>query len=74
MTYIAADNPDAAVALDETFESKAEHALAHPLQHKQGRYPGTREIVVHSNYVMVYRITQDTVEFIRILHARQQWP
>lgn len=74
MDHIAVDNPDAAIALDETFESKAERALTHPLQHKQGRYPGTREIVVHPNYVMVFRITRDTVEFIRILHARQQWP
>ena len=42
--------------------------------YKPGRYPGTREIIIHPNYVMVYRITREAVEIIRILHARQQWP
>ncbi|EPJ8754555.1 type II toxin-antitoxin system RelE/ParE family toxin [Pseudomonas putida] len=39
-----------------------------------GRYPGTREIVVRPNYVMIYRVVDNRVEIIRILHARQQWP
>lgn len=35
---------------------------------------GTREILVRPNYVMIYRITGDVVEVLRVLHATQQWP
>ncbi|WP_327439152.1 type II toxin-antitoxin system RelE/ParE family toxin [Pseudomonas donghuensis] len=74
MEHIAADNPDAAVALDEAFETKAQRARHLPTIYKAGRYPGTHEIVVRPNYVMVYRVVEDCVEVIRVLHARQQWP
>jgi len=35
---------------------------------------GTREIVVRPNYVMVYRITGDLVEVLRVLHTAQHSP
>ncbi|MEG0859320.1 MAG: type II toxin-antitoxin system RelE/ParE family toxin [Pseudomonas sp.] len=72
MEHIAMANPDAAIALDEAFENKAQQARQTPLLYKAGRYPGTHEIVVRPNYVMIYRVTTDCVEFIRVLHSRQQ--
>jgi toxin ParE1/3/4 len=74
MTFIAQDSPAAAVALDLEFESKAEQARLRPTLYKPGRVNGTREIVVRPNYVMVYRVTSDSVEVLRVLHAAQQWP
>jgi len=74
MVYIAQDNPVAAVDLDLEFEAKAENARMRPKLYKAGRVKGTREIVVRPNYVMVYRITGDVVEVLRVLHAAQQWP
>ena len=74
MQHIETDNPQAAVDLDNAFEAKADKAKENPLMYRQGRVPGTREIVVHTNYVMVYRIVDDAVEVLRVLHAAQQWP
>ncbi|MDP1901148.1 MAG: type II toxin-antitoxin system RelE/ParE family toxin [Rubrivivax sp.] len=74
MVYIAQDNPVAAIDLDLEFEAKAENARLRPKLYKPGRVKGTREIVVRPNYVMVYRITGDVVEVLRVLHAAQQWP
>ncbi|MBH3409900.1 MULTISPECIES: type II toxin-antitoxin system RelE/ParE family toxin [Pseudomonas] len=74
MEHISEDNPAAAIVLDETFRDKARRASLAPTLYKAGRCPGTREIVVRSNYVMIYRIMDDRIEIIRILHARQQWP
>lgn len=76
MDYIAADNPVAAVELDDAFEEKAELARQRPTLYRPGRIPGTREIVVRPTYVMVYRIEDDgdTVVVLRVLHAAQQWP
>jgi len=72
--YIAQDNVQAAIELDEEFEAKAETARQRPTLYKAGRVKGTRELVVRPNYVMVYRVQQDAVEFLRVLHAAQQWP
>ncbi|TAH48794.1 MAG: type II toxin-antitoxin system RelE/ParE family toxin [Betaproteobacteria bacterium] len=76
MDYIAEDNPAAAVELDDEFEKKAELARQRPTLYRPGRMPGTREIVVRPNYVVVYRIEDegDTVAVLRVLHAAQRWP
>ena len=74
MVYIAQDNPRAAIDLDLEFEAKAENARLRPTLYKAGRVQGTREIVVRPNYVMIYKVTGDAVEVLRVLHAAQQWP
>jgi plasmid stabilization system protein ParE len=35
---------------------------------------GTREAVVHPNYIIVYRVTTDAVEIVSVVHARQEYP
>lgn len=76
MEVIAADNPLAAIALDDQFEAKAEQARLRPTLYKLGRMKGTREIVVRPNYVMVYAVSDEAQELVmlRVLHAAQQWP
>ena len=74
MVYIAQDNPVAAIDPDLEFEAKAENARMRPKLHKAGRVKGTREIVVRPSYVMVYRVTGDVAEMLRVLHAAQQRP
>jgi len=48
--YIVADNPGAAVHMDELFSGAAERLAAHPKMGKAGRVPGTRELIPHENY------------------------
>ncbi len=74
LNRISENNPDAAIALDDTFELKAEHARQRPSLYRKGRIPGTREIVATPNYVMVYLIKDEMVEILRVMHARQKWP
>ncbi|XXQ68619.1 type II toxin-antitoxin system RelE/ParE family toxin [Neisseriaceae bacterium B1] len=35
---------------------------------------GTRELVVHPNYLIIYRVLPETVEIVGVLHARRQYP
>ena len=72
--YIEADNPVAALDLDELIRDKTNALVEHPKRYKPGRAPGTREMVVHPNYVVIYRETKTEVAILRVLHARQQWP
>lgn len=44
-----------------------------PYGFKHGRLSGTREMVVHPNYLVVYRVTE-RVEIVMVLHTRQEYP
>lgn len=75
--YIEADNPAAALALDELFSAKAARLVDYPALGRLGRLGrvvGTRELVVYGNYVVVYDHTGDLVRVLRVLHAARQWP
>lgn len=72
--YIEADNPAAALALDELFEEKAGRLTDHPRMGRTGKAAGTRELVVHQNYILVYDLLGDMVRALRVLHAARQWP
>ena len=76
MEFVAAENPAAAVALDDQFEAKAEQARQRPSIYKPGRVKGTREIVVRLNYVMIYAVEKEPgkVVVLRVLHTARQWP
>ena len=72
--YIETDNPAAALALDELFAEKAGHLIDHPGLGRPGRITGTRELVVHRNYIFVYDLIGGMVRILRVLHAARQWP
>lgn len=74
MDHIAQDNPVAALELDELFEQKADQLIAHPELYRAGRKRGTREMVVHPHYIVIYRVQGETVEILRVKHTAQQWP
>lgn len=71
--YIEVDNPSAALALDELFAEKAGRLLDHPELGRPGRVAGTREVVAHHNYILVYDVDGDWVRLLRVLHAARQW-
>lgn len=72
--YIAADNPEAALALDALISEKAGALIDHPGIERDGRVEGTRELVLHRNYLIVYDIVDETVRVLRVLHAARRWP
>lgn len=72
--YIALENPLAALALDELLQEKVTHLADHPGMGRPGRISGTRELVVHQNYILVYQFAGDAVLILRVLHAAQLWP
>lgn len=72
--YIAQDNPAAALALDELFSEKASRLVDHPGLGRPGRVTGTRELVAHQNYILIYDMADDLVRVLRVLHAARKWP
>ena len=59
--YIAADNPRAAARMDEIFSDAAARLIQHPMLGKPGKIPGTRELIPHESYRLVYQIDGETV-------------
>lgn len=72
--YISDDSPEAAQRLLEDIKAKATALLQHPKLYRTGRVAGTREMVVRSDYVVVYREQPHAVTVLRVLHAARQWP
>ena len=72
--YIAADNPIAASRMDELFSEAAARLADHPNLGRAGRIAGTRELVVHENYRLVYEIAHETVWVLVLIHTARQWP
>ena len=74
-TYIEADNPAAAVLIDERIAAAARRLLDFPASGRVGRIAGTRELVINGTpYVAAYAITDATVRILRVLHGAQEWP
>ena len=72
--YIAADSPRAAVKMDELFSKAAARLADHPKLGRTGRIPGTREVIPHKSYRVVYEIEQKTVWVLALVHTARQWP
>jgi addiction module RelE/StbE family toxin len=72
--HIEAGNPHAALDLDERFAQRAAQLVAHPMIGRPGRVRGTRELVVQSNYVIIYDVEGETIRILRVLHVARQWP
>lgn len=72
--YIGDRNLTAAERLYNAIEDATQALPQHPYLHRPGRVPGTREIVVHPNYLVIYRVASERIEIINVLHARQEYP
>ncbi len=72
--YIAQRNPTAATRLRQTIIDAAEKLCLFPYLFRAGRLAGTREYVVHPNYIVVYRVTAKSIEIISVLYAKQEYP
>jgi toxin ParE1/3/4 len=75
LDYIKARNELAAQRLFDRIESALEHTSEHPYLYKQSdRVLGLREIVVHPNYLVLYRVTPTAILVVNIVHAKTNFP
>lgn len=72
--YISERNPDAARTLIEQIEASVGPLARHPHLYRAGRVSGTREMVVHPNYLIIYRVGAAIIEIVSVLHSRRQYP
>jgi addiction module RelE/StbE family toxin len=76
INYIATDNPLAAFKMDELFSEAAQRLGEHPWLGQTGKIPGTRELIPHPSYRLVYEVDEatDVVWVMALVHTARQWP
>lgn len=67
--FIALDNPARAASFVHGLKEKTERLQSFPGMGRAGRVPGTRELVLHKNYIAIYRVKGGDVEILRIHHV-----
>lgn len=67
--FIVKDNPTRATSFVLELQAAVSKLQAHPGMGRAGRVPGTRELVLHKNYIAIYRVRGDDVEILRLHHA-----
>jgi len=72
--YIAQDNPLRAKTFIGEIKEKTQLLVQFPNMGRPGRLPETRELVVHKNYVIPYRIKDESVQILRVHHVAKMWP
>lgn len=72
--YIAADNPGAAVRMDQLFSDAAARLATYLKLGKAGKISGTRELIPHESYRLVYEIEDDRVWVLALVHTARMWP
>jgi toxin ParE1/3/4 len=73
--YIAKEDPDAALKLVIKIQVAVEQLTEFPQMGRAGRVKGTREVVIiHTPYILIYRIKGNTAEILRVLHSSRQYP
>ena len=71
---IAKDNPPAAARMDALFTDSAARLAEHPHLGRVGVIAGTRELIAHANYRLIYEVEQETVWILVLIHTARQWP
>lgn len=72
--YIEQDNPERAKSFALEIQEKTNSLAEFPGMGRPGRVVGTRELVMHHNYIIPYRIRGDVVEILRVQHVARRWP
>ena len=67
--FIAKDNPTRATSFVLELQTAVTKLRVHPGMGRAGRVPGTRELVLHKNYIAIYRVRGGDVEILKVHHA-----
>lgn len=60
--------------MDELFSDAADRLATSPRIGAIGRVAGTRELIPHESYRLVYEISDDEVWILAVVHTARRWP
>lgn len=73
--YLRAHTPSRARDLIRAVYDAPSELLPFPNRGRQGKKEGTRELVLSPlPYIVIYKVVEETIFVVRILHGAQKWP
>ncbi|MEQ8284098.1 type II toxin-antitoxin system RelE/ParE family toxin [Thalassospira sp.] len=73
--YIDERNPSAAQSTLQLITGSVSQLAIHPFIGRMGRVERTREMIVNGTpYLVAYRVDENMVTIIAVLHAARRWP
>ncbi|QIH05477.1 MULTISPECIES: type II toxin-antitoxin system RelE/ParE family toxin [unclassified Pseudomonas] len=72
--YLHAHNPRAAIEMDSRFSQCMGQLAKNPYSGSIGLVAGTRELILHPSYRLVYQIDQQRIWILALLHTARLWP
>ena len=60
--------------MDALFSAAAARLAEQPLLGRAGQIGGTRELIPHASYRLVYEVELGTVWVLVLIHTARQWP
>ena len=73
--FIAADKPQTANRVAFLIRQSVDPLTEHPDIGRPGRIEGTRELILTAlPYIIPYRVKNNYIEILRVLHAARKWP
>lgn len=74
-SFIELDKPGVALNVVERILDSVDQLALFPNSGRVGRVDGTRELIVPGlPFIIAYRIDQELVEVLRVLHGARRWP
>jgi addiction module RelE/StbE family toxin len=70
--HVAAYSPTSADKLLDQISAKVQLLAAHPQMGRAGVRPGTRELVAHAHYLVIYRVLPDHIDVLRVKHSARK--
>lgn len=76
VNYIAVENPRAVLKMDDLFSEATKKLAKFPSLGQIGKIPGTRELIPHKSYRLVYEVdeAEDTFWVMALVHTANLWP
>ncbi len=73
--YIDQDNPQAAKIIIQKIKYTVSLLSEQPGMGRLGRAPNTKELIVDKTpLILPYRVRNNTIEILRVLHTSRHWP
>ncbi|MBV1777274.1 type II toxin-antitoxin system RelE/ParE family toxin [Burkholderiaceae bacterium DAT-1] len=72
--YIERDSPSRARSFVQDIWQQIDLLTMQPAVGRPGRVMGTRELVVHANYIVVYRVKASELQILTVQHVAKRWP